>query len=83
MDWFGFAISYAVFWWLVLFMVLPMGIRTSEGEGGIAYPAAPVRPRLRRKLLLTSAFALIPSSLLQLGLQMGWFSWVLDRSSSV
>ncbi len=53
---------YAILWWLVLFMVLPFGIRTTReagGEGGGEMvegqaASAPVRPRVLMKMLVTT-----------------------------
>ena len=57
----GFAI-YFVLWWLVLFLVLPFGIR-SQAEAGEAVPGsdpgAPVLPRMLRKLIWTTVLSII------------------------
>ena len=48
---------YFVCWWLVLFTVLPIGVRTQEEEGEIipgTTESAPHQPRLLFKLLLTT-----------------------------
>ena len=49
---------YAIFWWVVLFSVLPMGV-VSHAEAGVKTPgggdpAAPVDPKLKRKFLTTT-----------------------------
>lgn len=49
---------YFVTWWLVLFAILPIGIRSHE-EAGIEHvpgcdPGAPFQPRLRRKFVTTT-----------------------------
>ena len=53
---------YFVVWWVILFAILPWGVRTQEEEGdivtGSAY-SAPSRPMLLRKALVTSAVAAI------------------------
>jgi predicted secreted protein len=44
-------------WWIVLFAVLPWGVRSQQEGGEIAPgtdPGAPAIPRLRRKLLWTT-----------------------------
>ena len=47
-------------WWLVLFAVLPWGVRSQHEGGAIAPgtdPGAPVLPRLGRKLMWTTLIA--------------------------
>ena len=57
----GFAIFF-VLWWIVLFAVLPFGIR-SQAEAGEAVPGsdpgAPVLPRMLRKLIWTTVLSII------------------------
>ena len=52
----GIAI-YVLLWWVVLFAVLPLGVRT-QGEDGVTVPgtpeSAPTKPRFLRILLLTT-----------------------------
>jgi predicted secreted protein len=48
-------------WWVVLFAVLPWGIRSQQEEGSVAPgtdPGAPALPRLRRVLLWTTVVSL-------------------------
>jgi predicted secreted protein len=55
----GIAI-YFIIWWVVLFMVLPWGVR-SQHEGGDMVtgtdPGAPARPRLWWKLVWTTVIS--------------------------
>jgi len=49
-------------WWVVLFAVLPFGVRSQHEEGEMAAgtdPGAPVLPRLGRKLLWTTVLAAV------------------------
>ena len=51
---------YFLIWWLVLFAVLPWGVRSQHEEGEVAPgsdPGAPVIPKLKRKLLWTTIVA--------------------------
>ena len=52
---------YFIIWWVVLFAVLPWGVRSQhEGGGEIAPgsdPGAPTIPRLKRKLVWTTIIA--------------------------
>ena len=57
----SFAIAiYVVIWWVVLFAMLPIGVRTQAEEGEIApgtAESAPHRPRLLPKMLATTVVA--------------------------
>jgi predicted secreted protein len=49
-------------WWIVLFVVLPWGIRSQQEAGAVAPgtdPGAPALPRLRRVLLLTTLVSIV------------------------
>jgi predicted secreted protein len=51
---------YFIVWWLVLFAVLPWGIRSQAESGDVvpgSDPGAPAVPRLARKLLWTTVVA--------------------------
>ena len=53
---------YFVVWWVVLFAVLPWGIRTQDEEGEVIFGterSAPVRPMLIRKALATTIVAAV------------------------
>jgi predicted secreted protein len=53
---------YFVVWWVVLFAVLPFGVRTQDEEGEVTLGttrSAPARPQLIRKAIVTSVVAAI------------------------
>ena len=56
-----FAISmYVVIWWIVLFAMLPIGVRTQAEEGEVSPgtpESAPHQPKLLPKMLATMVFA--------------------------
>ena len=57
----AFAI-YFIIWWLVLFTVLPFGVRTQSEEGSVtpgSVGSAPVRFPLRRKVIATTIVSAI------------------------
>ncbi|HLI14068.1 MAG TPA: DUF1467 family protein [Alphaproteobacteria bacterium] len=59
MTWFEGLVTYVIIWWLVLFTVLPWGVRIpDEAEKGHA-TSAPVRPRLWLKVAVTTAVAFL------------------------
>ncbi len=56
-----------VVWWIVLFAVLPWGVRTQEEEGEVILgttPSAPAHPHLIRKALVTTLVAAIVTFLI-------------------
>ncbi|CAO3446890.1 DUF1467 family protein [Azospirillum sp. B21] len=58
-NWVTAVFVYIVVWWVVLFGVLPWGVRTpDEPEPGMA-SSAPVEPRILRKFMITSVVALL------------------------
>ncbi|HUT48042.1 MAG TPA: DUF1467 family protein [Alphaproteobacteria bacterium] len=52
-------IVFVIVWWLVLFMVLPWGIRREESPEPGHEPGAPANPRLWLKAGITTAIACI------------------------
>ena len=63
-----FAVAiYFVTWWIVLFAILPWGVKTQE-EAGEVIPgtaeSAPVTPNLRAKLLATTIAATVVFALI-------------------
>jgi predicted secreted protein len=51
---------YFIVWWVVLFAVLPFGVRSQEESGDVAPgtdPGAPAITNLKRKLLWTTLIA--------------------------
>jgi predicted secreted protein len=50
--------TYFVIWWVVLFTILPWGVRSQQEQGDVAPgtdPGAPALPRLWAKLAWTTA----------------------------
>ena len=61
---------YATIWWIVLFAVLPLGVRSADEAGEErpegADPGAPVAPQLAKKALLTTVIAAVVFALVAL-----------------
>lgn len=55
--------TYAICWWLVLFMVLPFGVAPEAQPAPGHVRSAPAKPHLRRKFLITSVLAVVPTIL--------------------
>ena len=59
MNWFSGVLVYVMIWWVVLFTVLPWGVKVpDEHEPGHA-TSAPAKPMLLRKFLVTSVIAAV------------------------
>ncbi|MGE5202407.1 MAG: DUF1467 family protein [Acidobacteriota bacterium] len=58
MNWFTGIAAYVVIWWIVIFAMLPIGVRPAEDEmGGRA--GAPANPRLRAKAIATTLISAV------------------------
>ena len=79
MDWATALATYAIIWWLVMFMVLPWGVRRIDpedlGEGDD--PGAPANPRIRLRAAITTVAAAVIFCLIYVVFISGVFSfWV-------
>ena len=57
MSWISFTALFFVLWWLVLFAILPFGVKTQEDEGNVTLgtvPSAPRGPHMLRAVLWTT-----------------------------
>jgi predicted secreted protein len=63
MNWYTAIVAFTIIWWMVLFMVLPIGVRTAadeQQEAGLGHAAsAPLLPRLGFKFALTTLISLV------------------------
>ena len=69
MNWVTGILVYVIIWWLVLFMVLPWGVRVPDDPELGHATSAPERPMLWRKAAITTALA---------ALLWGLFYYLLD-----
>ena len=69
--------AYLTIWWIALFAILPLGVRSHWEEGtpvpGGGDPSSPVNPNLGRKFITTTWAAAIPFTLLWLTLHFHLF----------
>jgi predicted secreted protein len=58
MNWLTGPAAFIVIWWIVIFAVLPIGVKPAEDEmGGRA--GAPANPNLAKKALITTVIAAV------------------------
>ncbi|MFI5011857.1 MAG: DUF1467 family protein [Hyphomicrobiales bacterium] len=58
----AWAAIYVVVWWITIFAILPIGVRSQDEAGEIAPgsdPGAPAAPRLAMKAAITTVIAAI------------------------
>lgn len=80
----GTAIAiYFVIWWIVLFAILPFGVKNAHEAGEVTLegnePGAPVRHQMGKKALITTIVAAVVFAVLYGALKYGW-PWVTGRS---
>lgn len=59
MDLVGGIVAYVVIWVVVLFMVLPFGVRQPDEPEAGHMPGAPENPRIALKFLVTTGIAAV------------------------
>ncbi len=59
MNWFTGILLYVIIWWLVVFMVLPWGVRPPDSPEPGHAPSAPDNPRLWKKALITTVISAV------------------------
>lgn len=77
MDWFTGIATFLTIWWVVLFAILPIGVRSQLEAGEVApgsEPGAPAAPMLRKKLVWTTGAAALLWSMLALAIEFGLFA---------
>lgn len=74
MTWVTGVAVYVVIWWLVLFTVLPWGVRPPENPVPGQATSAPDRPRLLLKFVVTTAISGVVFALVWWAIESGWFS---------
>ncbi len=59
MTWFTAVLVFIIIWWVVIFAVLPWGVRPRDKPEIGHEPSAPARPMLWRKALITTAITAV------------------------
>ena len=68
---------YFVLWWIVLFAVLPFGVRSQAEDGDSiagSDPGAPVAPLMLRKVVWTTIVSAVIFAIATYAYQMGWLN---------
>ena len=76
MDIVAGVVIFLVSWWMVLFTLLPVGVRSQEEEGDEIEPGtergAPVKPMLLKKMIGATIGATIITLIFHLAIEQRW-----------
>lgn len=65
-------VIFAISWWLIFFITLPIGIHRDENPEPGMDPGAPVRPRLLLKAAVTTLATALLTAALYVAADLGW-----------
>ncbi len=71
----GLVVVFSIVWWLLFFMLLPVGIEPSRERVPGQDPGAPARPLLFRKVLVATVAAALVTGLAHVAALQGWISF--------
>ncbi|WP_366554031.1 DUF1467 family protein [Aquibaculum sediminis] len=75
MTWLNALVVFICVWWVVLFMVLPWGVRRVENPEPGHEPGAPEKPMLWRKLIATTLLSIVVWGVIYLLVELELFSF--------
>jgi predicted secreted protein len=75
MGWLSGILVYLVVWWLVIFMVLPWGVKPPDNPEPGHATSAPDRPMLWRKVAITSVITAVVWVIIFLAIENSWVSF--------
>ncbi len=74
----GLVVVFSIVWWLLFFMLLPVGMEPARDRVPGQDPGAPARPRLFRKVLAATGGAAVVTGILHVAAVQEWISlWSL------
>jgi len=76
MPWFTSFVLFAMIWWMVLFAVLPFGIRPmADADSATGWRGAPERPMMLRKLSATTIVSVVLWGFAMVIIRSDWLSF--------
>jgi len=67
-------VIFVILWWIIFFMILPVGIVTDKAEGG-NMNGAPKNPNIKIKMLATTAITIIAVAIYYYMVSAGYIVW--------
>jgi predicted secreted protein len=74
-GWVSGVFIYVLIWFVVLFTVLPWGVKIPENPEPGHAPSAPINPRIGTKLVATSLVSAVVWAIVWYVMQSGWISF--------
>ncbi|MBU0723564.1 MAG: DUF1467 family protein [Alphaproteobacteria bacterium] len=75
MYWTSGIVVFVIVWWLVFFMMLPVGVKIPDQPGEGHATSAPEKPMLLKKALITTAIAAVLTAAAFLVIQSEYLSF--------
>ena len=76
MDWFTAFVVFVLVWWTLLFAVLPLWTRPrAEADETTGWRGVPERPMMLRKILVTTAVAIVVWAVIMLVIRSPYLSF--------
>ena len=75
MTWASGITVFLCIWWIVIFAILPFGVRQADPDDPAYSVGAPAKPMLWRKALFTTILSVVLWLLLDAVILSGWFSF--------
>ncbi|MGH6929515.1 MAG: DUF1467 family protein [Dongiaceae bacterium] len=75
MGWVSGVFIYVLIWFVVLFTVLPWGVKIPDNPEPGHAPSAPISPRIGVKLVATSLVSAVVWAIVWYVMQSGWISF--------
>jgi predicted secreted protein len=75
MGWLSGVFVYVLIWFVVLFMVLPWGVKIPDNPEPGHAPSAPINPRIGVKLAATSLVSAVIWGIVWYVMRSGWISF--------
>ncbi len=81
MSLFSFFITFAVSWWIILFMLLPMGVQTQSVVDQGHASSAPKKPLIWQKMLWATVLSALFSLVFLYSIDAGYFDFLDLRNT--
>ena len=85
MGWTAGIIIFVISWWLIFFMVLPWGVQSQLESNSIeegTEPGAPVKPRLLKKMGITTLATCIVLLIASVVIENNWLDPIFARDGA-